>query len=191
MKKMRDNKILKWLNKITTYLLLTVMLSGAFLIIYSKISGEEPNLFGYQIKVVLSGSMEPDIQTGSIIALKSGGDMSRFVKGDVITFRDEYENVVTHRISKRIQQDGQLSYQTKGDNNNRADPHEVLPKNIKAEYVGITIPYIGYFIGFLQSKNGALVIMGLGGLLLFHSFFSLFRTISNLEALHKKKEEEA
>lgn len=33
----------------------------------------EPQVFGYQLKTVLSGSMEPEIKTGSIIAVKPGG----------------------------------------------------------------------------------------------------------------------
>lgn len=42
--------------------------------------------------------MEPGIQTGSIVAIKPGGDMTRFQKGDVITFLNPDNILITHRV---------------------------------------------------------------------------------------------
>ena len=93
MNEKREGKIMKWLNKITTFLLFAVLIGALFLVFVSKVSNGEPSIFGYQLKMVLSGSMEPDIQTGSVIAVKLGGDMSRFNKDDVITFREENKSL--------------------------------------------------------------------------------------------------
>ena len=57
-------------------------------------------------------------------------------------------------------------YETKGDNNNAADTEPVLSENVVAQYADFTIPYIGYFIDFAQSKEGgAILLIGPGMLL--------------------------
>ena len=48
----------------------------------------------------------------------------------------------------------EVLYKTKGDNNDGEDINPVLSKNVVATYTGVTVPYIGYFINFAQSKNG-------------------------------------
>jgi signal peptidase len=63
--------ILKWTNRLVTGVLIILLIGVAALVIPAKISGEQPEIFGYQLKSVLSGSMEPGIQTGSVIAIKS------------------------------------------------------------------------------------------------------------------------
>ena len=184
----QDGKVMIWLSRITTFIMFALLIGGLFLVIVTKLSGEEPNIFGYQLKVVLSGSMEPDIQTGSVIAVKLGGDMSRFNKGDIITFREENKSLVTHRISEVTHSESKVLYQTKGDNNNRADINQVFPESVTAEYTGLTIPYVGYFLSFLQSKNGALLVIILGAVFLLYSLFSIWRTLANVEDLHRAKD---
>ena len=63
-------KIMKWINNIVSGILMILLISVASVVVITKVSGGEPQLFGYQLKTVLSGSMEPGIQTGSIIAVK-------------------------------------------------------------------------------------------------------------------------
>lgn len=160
----------------------------AFVVISSKASGGEPSIFGYQLKTVLSGSMEPGIQTGSIIAIKPGGDMTRFQKGDVITFMQGPDKLITHRIEK-VQGEGKnVKYVTKGDNNNAADSNPVLPNNVVGEYKGFTIPYIGYTMNFAQTKAGAALLLVLPGLLLLiYSGITIWRTISEVEGSKKNE----
>lgn len=181
-------KVLKWVNRIVTSILVIVLFLVASLVVSNKISGGEPNIFGYQIKTVLSGSMEPGIKTGSIIVVKPGGDMTRFKEGDVITFMDEDKRVITHRVTEVVNNDGQILYRTKGDNNNAEDPNPVPSDNVLAEYTGITIPYVGYVQDFASSKNGILVMVILPGvLLLAYSIFTIWQTLSQLERQYKQK----
>lgn len=91
-------RIRKIVNTIISTLILIVFLVLITAVVISKASGGEPSFFGYQIKTVLSGSMEPGIQTGSIVAIKPGGDMTRFQKGDVITFLNPDNILITHRV---------------------------------------------------------------------------------------------
>jgi signal peptidase I len=150
-------------------------------VVSSKAAGGEPEIFGKQIKTVLSGSMEPGIQTGSIIAVKPGGDMTRFKKGDVITFKQEENMLVTHRIAEVIKSGDHVMYKTKGDNNDAADLEPVLSENVVGEYTGFTIPYLGYFMNIMNSKNGAFLFIIPGLLLLCYSGFVIGKAISQIE----------
>src|SRR5690606_31650101 len=114
-------KVLKWINHIVTGILVVVFIVFAAFVLLNNFSGGEASIFGYQLKTVLSGSMEPAIKTGSIIAVKPGGDMTRFKEGDIITFMDEERRLVTHRIIEVVQSGDQTMYRTKGDNNNAPD----------------------------------------------------------------------
>ncbi|MFC7371428.1 signal peptidase I SipW [Fictibacillus iocasae] len=172
----------RWISNIMTVLLLITFLLMGFVAISSKASGGEPAIMGYQLKTVLSGSMEPEIQTGSIVAIKPGGDMTRFSKGDVITFKESETKLVTHRVLEVRGEGPNTSYITKGDNNDAADMKPVLAANVVGEYNGFTIPYIGYFLNAAQSKSGAALLLILPGiLLLIYSAFTIFKAIKEIE----------
>ncbi|APH04414.1 signal peptidase I SipW [Bacillus weihaiensis] len=183
---MKSIKIKKLASNMVTVVLFLALILMVFVVVTSKASGGEPQIFGYQLKTVLSGSMEPGIKTGSIIAVKPGGDMSRFSEGDVITFKQEENVLVTHRITETIKNGDQVMYRTKGDNNDSEDMEPVLSENVVAEYNGFTIPYIGYFMDFTNSKNGAFLFIIPGILLAIYSAFTIWSALSQIEALNKK-----
>jgi signal peptidase len=83
-----------------------------FVVISSKASGGKLQFLGYQLKTVLSGSMEPTFKTGSIIAVEPVEDASSLKKDDVITYLQQDGNVVTHRVIEVIKQNDQTLYQT-------------------------------------------------------------------------------
>lgn len=146
------------------------------MVISMRASGGEASLFGYQIKSVLSGSMEPNIQTGSIITLKETDNNHHFKKNDVITFKTTDNMIVTHRINQ-VQADGQ-SYITKGDANDATDIEPVKQENIIGMYSGFTIPYIGYVINFVNSREGAALLLVLPGLgFVIYSFLLIGKTL--------------
>ncbi|MCC3378215.1 signal peptidase I SipW [Paenibacillus farraposensis] len=177
-------RIRKWLRNALTFLMVAAFITVAGSVVMSKMSGSEPNFYGYQLKTVLSGSMEPSILTGSIVAIKPGGDMTRFTAGDVITFRAGEKKLITHRIIEvtRNKLTGQLLYRTKGDNNDAADLEPVDPANITGVYTGFTVPYAGYALNFAGTKLGNVTLLIIPGVLLFlYALASLWKTISALE----------
>jgi signal peptidase I len=189
---MKTKTIKMWVSNITTILLSILLIFMLFIVISSKAAGGEPQVFGYQLKTVLSGSMEPGFKTGSIIAVKIAGETDKYKKGDVITFKKNEKDLVTHRIVEVIKSPDQVLYRTKGDNNKSEDLEPVLSQNVVAEYKGFTIPYLGYFMNFAQSKNGNLLVLVLPGLLLLgYSAFSIWRTISQIEIKGKEGEEKS
>ncbi|MNN53203.1 Signal peptidase I W [compost metagenome] len=163
-----------------------VFLLVVIAVVISKASGGEPSFFGYQIKTVLSGSMEPGIQTGSIVAIKPGGDMARFQKGDVITFMNAENILITHRVMDATINTalGEATYTTKGDNNDAADSATVSSTNVVGQYTGVTVPYVGYAMNFAVSRAGSVMLMIIPGLLLL--LYALYTSWKAVAALEKK-----
>jgi signal peptidase len=181
-------KVLSSLGTTVLFLIFTVLLIA---VISSKASGGEPSFFGYQIKTVLSGSMEPTFMTGSIIAVKPVNNPTDLKKGDIITFKKDEQILVTHRIIEVQRNNGSVLYKTKGDNNKSADTEPVLSQNVVDTYSGFTIPYVGYFQDFAKSKNGAALLLILPGiLLLLYSIISIFTAIKQLDTSSREKDVE-
>src|SRR5690625_8044990 len=121
---MMGKRILKVMSSLITTVLFIVLLLTLFLVISTKASGGEPSLFGYQLKTVVSGSMEPEIKTGSIVGIEESKDPPAYQKGDVITFSTEEDLLITHRITA-VKKDGKI-YTTKSHTNHATDVDRVM-----------------------------------------------------------------
>ena len=104
---------------------------------------------GYGILEVVSGSMEPTINTKA----------KDFEKNDIITFYDVNGSFVTHRLVK-IKDDKMI---TKGDNNNTED-EELPTKNIVGKYV-FKISWLGNVIASLKNPIVSILILVIGVLI--------------------------
>lgn len=104
--------------------LLLAALSLAITIFYSA-KGEDAVLFGCQFRIVLTGSMEPEIGAGDLVAVRvAERDGAEFYEelevGDVVTFywrgaSDKDEYIVTHRITEIKKTSTGFEYTLKGD----------------------------------------------------------------------------
>ncbi|MCG1026826.1 signal peptidase I [Virgibacillus halodenitrificans] len=189
---MKRRVVMKWVNRLVSTILMVLLITVVGIVLSTKLSGGEPQVFGYQLKTVLSGSMEPGIQTGSIIAVKPTDDGSKFKKDDVITFMADEDIMITHRIAEVIKSENGVMYTTKGDNNNAADSEPVIAENVVASYDGFTIPYVGYIIDFSQSPKGSIVFLILPGILMLgYSAFTIWRALGQLEDKNKSGTAEA
>ncbi|WP_043933681.1 signal peptidase I SipW [Bacillus sp. EB01] len=183
-------KSLKIVSKATTILLSILLILMIYLVVSSKINGGEPSVMGFQLKTVLSGSMEPTFKTGSIIAIKPVKDPSLLKKGDVITFWKSQDALATHRIIKVWENEGQMLFQTKGDNNDNPDSEAVVGQNIVGKYTGFTIPYAGYIADLGNSKEGSALLLVIPGILLiFYSALTIFRAIREVDKVTKSQNE--
>jgi signal peptidase I len=189
--KLKNLKYKKIISTTITVILSITLLFMIFVVISSKASGGEPNFLGYQLKTVLSGSMEPTFKTGSIIAVKPIDDTSNLKKDDIITYMQGENEFVTHRIINVIDQDGKVAYQTKGDNNEDADMNAVPSMNVVAKYTGVTIPFMGYFIDFAKSSKGTAALLIIpGALLLVYSVLTIVKALRELDPPSNKKDAE-
>lgn len=180
-------KMLKIVSGIISSMLFLLLIAMIIIVISSKASGGEPQVFGYQLKTVLSGSMEPEFKTGSIIAIKPMEDAATLQVDDIITYMQQDNSIVTHRIIEVVQSGEQTMYQTKGDNNADIDGQLVLSQNVIGVYSGFTIPFLGYFIDFAKSSKGTAILLIVPGVLLLgYSAVSITGAIRDLDKLSKK-----
>lgn len=115
-----------------------------------------------EIKIVLSGSMEPTIKTGSLVVIKPE---SMYKEGDIITFgKDTKKDIpTTHRIIAIRVESGVAVYTVKGDANNSPDPKEVRQNEIIGKVI-FSAPYLGYIIDFAKKPLGFSLLIGLPAL---------------------------
>lgn len=104
-----------------------------------------PMLIKWKPVVVLTGSMEPTYDVGSVIYYKKV-PKEEIKQGDVITFTLKDNTFVTHRVNKVEDND---MYETKGDANESPDIEKVSYNNIKGKVQKLYIPYVGYYINFI------------------------------------------
>lgn len=166
--------ILKWGRKILSFVLSIGLFGMLVAFFFMEING---HINGYQLKSVQSGSMAPEFETGSIIVVQQIDDPSVLQKGDIISFENKKEQLITHRIH-HVVQEGML-FQTKGDHNQAPDHGVVEAQQIVAQYTGLTLPYLGYISTYLQSKlNIPLFLILCGGLFVLYSltmFWQIYR----------------
>jgi signal peptidase I len=177
--------IKKWVGWISSIVIYGLLICLVITVISTKISGGTPKVFGYEIMTVLSGSMEPEIKTGSIIAVKSDFDRSKLQKGEIITFKaaDNPNTLITHRIIEIKKEAESVQFITKGDSNNTKDTSPVMAENVVGVYSGFTLPFVGKLLAFVQSTNGAIFLMIVpGALMILWSVISIWRAISELDS---------
>ena len=124
-----------------------------------------PMIVGIRPFVVLSGSMEPVIHTGSLCYINQKVESADIVTGDVIAFNVDDETVV-HRV---IGFDDNGNFITKGDANDVQDIAPVPIDNFAGKQV-FTIPYMGYVSQWLQSKVGIVFVVAAIALSFLSSF---------------------
>jgi signal peptidase len=123
-----------------------------------------PMLLPFQVFTVLTGSMNPDIQTGSIVVVTRVA-ASDVKVGDVITFQPPARsNFVTHRVQTLDASSGLPVVTTKGDANPVADPWTLTLRGSGWRYL-FSVPFLGYVLAAAQSglgRMGLVLIPGLG-----------------------------
>ena len=118
-----------------------------------------PRFLGIKPFIVLSGSMEDAILTGSVAYVNTNIKAEEIKEGDVIAFNVGGKQV-THRV---ISVNSDNTFTTKGDANKIADLNPVRFSN----YIGKTvysIPFLGYVVGVVQTKIGYAILILLIGL---------------------------
>lgn len=125
-------------------------------------------LVGLDVYVILSGSMEPEYQTGGVIYIKDV-DTSTLESGDVITYKISNGATVTHRIVDVVEEDGQIMYQTKGDANDNVDA-SLVPQSQVIGHPVFTIPYLGRLVSLIQSPSGKYALIAVAAILLLMQF---------------------
>jgi signal peptidase len=118
-------------------------------------------ILGYRTVILGGGSMEPALDSGSLVVSHSARPQELKV-GDVITFRHPGGGTtITHRIVAVREEGEQRWFTVKGDANRTADPDEISFESAKAYKYHFAVPYAGYLLGFVGSASGTLLLVGM------------------------------
>jgi signal peptidase I len=125
-----------------------------------------PNLFHAKSLTVMSGSMEPTIGTGDVVVARQIPPMDARV-GDIVTFRDplKHDRLITHRVREIHVLQNKVLFVTKGDANTSTE-HWVVPEDGTIGRVAFHVPRLGYFMVWIHSTFGLLLVIVLPTLVL-------------------------
>lgn len=167
----------KILNIFLTVILILLVVLIAF-IMFMRISGKTPNIAGYMVFRVSTGSMEPDLMVGDVILSKSVDNPEDLKIGDVVTYQGIVGNykdkLITHEIVQEPYYDNGTCYVvTQGIANYESDP-PVPTENI----VGIMvtkIPFINNIYNFFITPWGLLTAILLILLAFSGEFYNIYK----------------
>lgn len=138
---MKDSKIVSFCRFITGLLSTCMMLVALASLVGMLILP----MFHYKPYIVLSGSMEPKIQTGAVVWVNEND--TNVEVGDIVAYQLDNGTAVTHRI---VEENNGM-YVTKGDANETEDLALVSQDQIIGTYA-FSIPVIGYVISTVRSN---------------------------------------
>lgn len=152
-------KVFYVLGIIISILLLLVLIMNFIIVIKASINPDKiPSFLGKQLFIVETNSMKPLFDGGDLIVNKKV-DPKTLKVGDVVAYSEE-KVVVTHRIEEIQEEDGKLSFITKGDANNAADINPVSEDNVESIY-WFRIKNLGRVAMFMQTPFGMFLFVGL------------------------------
>ena len=154
---------LRWVGRALSWVALVCVVLVAGLMVV-------PTLLGYERYVIVSGSMDPAIPTGSVVYDKVV-PVDELEVGDVITFvpPPEYgiDAPVTHRIVDIAKStSGAPVFRTKGDANDSLDAWRMVPDKPGLPRVEHHIEKLGYVYMFLSKRWVQLLLIGLPALVI-------------------------
>lgn len=139
------NLAMKIIRSILNIIMTIIIIVGSVFVILFCI--------GIQPYVVESGSMQPDIPTGSLCFINKKAKYENMKVGDIIAFKINSNAFATHRIVS-ITNEG---FETKGDANNVID--NII--TTKDNYIGqniFSIPYVGLWVLVIQTTRGKIIL---------------------------------
>jgi len=146
--------LIKWAGNLLVMLLILV---AAFSLITSV-------FLHWQFRTVVSGSMDPTLKVGSVVATQPV-DPEGIAVGDIVSYYSpDHQKLMVHRVIERST-DGQLYFGTQGDANGSPDPYLVPARNVVGK-VSFHVPFLGYASRFVTSPLGLMLLLAVPGLLI-------------------------
>ena len=172
------------LKVVYNILFVLILLSATFILLTTY------NLIpGYNFYVVMSGSMEPSIHTGSIVAVQEQKDYNI---QEIITvqMKNDPSQSYTHRIVEKIEEDT-TSFRTKGDANESNDPDLAQQDQVLGKVI-LSIPVVGYLANFAKQPTGFILMIIVPSIIIAASELNIIKEeTKNIISKSKKKEDEA
>lgn len=187
-KKLLNKRKKRLIARIFTFILLLVIAPiMIFLgtVIFDK-NGRH-DFFGYNIYVVISESMEPDIMVNDCVILKKVDNINELAVGDYVGYINSQGKIVVHQIVRiRENINGITEFETKGINNISSDQMRVGFEQIVGKHTK-TIRWLGNLIVFFRSTVGLVlfIVLFIGAMLGFFMAFRLSENITYIENVEK------
>lgn len=142
-------------KKLFKCIILTILIS-LFIINLILSFEENTHILGIYMFNIVSGSMEPTLEINDVVIVKKC-PANELKEGDIITFLQE-DRTISHRILKITNDEGELKFITKGDNNEIADKDEVDSDKIYGKVL-FSVKRIGKIIQYIQNVRGFINII--------------------------------
>ncbi|MBQ9461937.1 MAG: signal peptidase I [Clostridia bacterium] len=182
-------KVLKILANIAAWLIVIFALLVTILVFSSTNNNGVPQLFGLIPMTVESPSMRPTFEQGDLIITKQIDDPTTLQEGDVISFWtiiDGQKVKNTHRIVRIENNNGVLSFITRGDNNPIDDEMPTYPADIIGKWTGVSMGGAGNIVAFLRTRLGFFICILIPMVLFF--LFELYKFIVTVVRVRRPAE---
>lgn len=185
-------KRLSKIFRILGTILLIFLLSVIILIFNARLKGEAPNVFGYQVYIVSSGSMEPELMVGDVILVKEV-DAEDIRVGDIITYKGEEgelrDKFITHEVIKGPSREGdRYSFVTCGIAPGAISDPKIYDDQILGVYKR-TIPHIDKIYNFFLKPQGIIVFVFLIVILFGYELIALVISYKSLDLPDEEDED--
>jgi signal peptidase len=171
---------MRWFRRLLDLALVLIVVAVLGLVLAVNLG---PRL-GHDFVVIRGGSMEPAIHLGAVTEV-SQVQPADLRPGDIVTLKEANGVVVSHRITRVLQQPNGTFIETKGDANSAVDP-VLTPVSDVTGRVDFSVPVVGYLVYLLTLPIGVLSVLGLALTLLFAIWL-----LEDFEQDEEEREEQA
>ena len=183
----------RWIFKLFNAAAIALILVSVFVLLSVVLTpaGQVPQVLGYSVFRVMTGSMEPEIREDSLLVVKKTPPED-IAPGDVISFFSPdpmLEGAVnTHRVVRIERENGRIRFITKGDANVIEDTYPTDASMLVVRVV-FTSYGLGKAVSLLSNPLvfGTIILLPLLVILL----MNLYRAVRIAADIAKKEEEEA
>ena len=181
------------ISKVIDAICIVIIAVAVFILVsvfFTK-SGQVPSIAGFSFFRVVSGSMEPELETDSLIVVKKT-DPSLIKEGDIISFysnANEISGAVnTHRVVSITKENDTLYFETKGDANVISDKELTNEGNV----IGVVVAKSAFLGTLTRIISNPIVFFPLIVVPLFVLIIvNLVTSIKNTKQIMKEEEEQA
>lgn len=165
--------------------ILVLLIIIVVLVFYARMSGNVPDVFGYQIFRVSSGSMSPTLEIGDVILSHkvSGADIH---EGDIITYnglQGEFAGkLITHQVTEEPQllENGAYEIQTQGSAEGTIPDPKITDSQVVGKYL-TSLTFLNGIYTFFVSPLGLLVFIFIIVALFGYEIISLILSYKSLD----------
>lgn len=149
-------------GKIIKNILTVVLVAIVGMVLYQRVNGQVPNLFGKYFMVVQTPSMYPILKVGDVI-VSTKVEPKTLKKGDIITYRGEVGSYagkyITHKIvEKPVVENGKLTFQTQGILKGALLDPKITSDQVLAKY-NFTFHLATWIINFTTNVYGFIIVV--------------------------------